>query len=66
MSEKIKEGWGEVFDGSKYCIREVHYFVNRQSLCHKWLKFQNDSLDVERIPSKDDCKKCIKLLQIRS
>ena len=66
MDKEIKEGWGSVYENhNHYCLREFHYFVNKQSLCCKWLKFENDPLTIKKEPNNDDCKICIRLLKKR-
>ena len=53
-----EEGWG--YPGNS---QKAHYFIDRTSLCNRWLYL--GPLEHGNDDSEDNCRKCIKLLKRR-
>ena len=56
----LTEGWTWLIQTPKW-----HYFVERRSLCGKWLLFGNPELEQGNDNSPDNCKACLKKLKKR-
>jgi hypothetical protein len=52
----MTEGWARPLNSRKH-----HYFRKRQSVCGKWMLF-NDNLEPDTFASPDDCVACRRAL----